>query len=316
MVLTCEWGSYPHYFTGYEAHALNDDNETMLFIDERKTGNLKVICSINVFTIHTDCQGIIQLGYLPPNSAIHPQIQLDSLLIAGDFNPRSNKTKMNPFLKAYQHQYYENRLEKTGGIMALSSNTINWTTLPKETIRSDHQIGVIGLPLRWRTNKWIHNPAKSYKLLHDIIAGNDYSQKTYKIRKKTVLTKKKFHNFYTLSTLLGTPNGAREYHSRVSKRAEDFINLETASKVDKQTWLSQYRHQDGKIIIPARPFLVNNLLELKSGNSNAKDVDGLIYKIFANQLNKFMLINDRFHWNLVWIYSKIPRKYIQHQKLC
>lgn len=184
--------------------------------------------------------------------------------------------------------------------MALSSNTINWTTLPKETIRSDHQIGVIGLPLRWRTNKWIHNPAKSYKLLHDIIAGNDYNQKTYKIRKKTVLTKKKFHNFYTLSTLLGTPNGARAYHSRISKRAEDFINLETASKVDKEAWLSQYRHQDGKIIIPARPFLVNNLLELKSGNSNAKDVDGLIYKIFANQLNKFMLINDRFHWNLVW----------------
>lgn len=65
-------GSYPHYFTGYEAHSLNDDNGTMLFIDERKTRNSKVTCSINVFTIHTDIQGIIQLGYLPPGSEIHP----------------------------------------------------------------------------------------------------------------------------------------------------------------------------------------------------------------------------------------------------
>lgn len=86
--------------------------------------------------------------------------------------------------------------------MALATNNIRWATLPKETIRSDHQIGVIGLPLRWRTNKWVHNPTKSYKLLHDIITGNDYAYKTYKIRKKMVLTKKKFH-IYTLSTLLG-----------------------------------------------------------------------------------------------------------------
>ena len=65
-------------------------------------------------------------------------------------------------------------------------------------------------------------------------------------------------------------------------------------------WLSQYKHQDGKIMIPVRSFLINKPLELKSGNSNAKDDDGLIYKVFANQLNKFTLSNDIFHWNLVW----------------
>ena len=156
----------------------------MLFIDKRKTGNVKVVCTINMFTIYTDGQGIIQLGYLPPHSTIHPQIQPDALIVAGDLNPRSNKGKMNKYINKYNHQYYENRLEKTGGILALSTNSINWTTLPRETIRSDHQIGVIGLPLRWRTNKWVHNPTKSYKLLHDILAGNDYTYKTYKIRKK------------------------------------------------------------------------------------------------------------------------------------
>jgi hypothetical protein len=114
MVLACEWGSYQHYFTGYEAHSLNDHQGTMLFIDERKTGNVKVVCAINMFTIHTDGQGIIQLGYLPPLSTIHPQIQPDALIVAGDLNPRSNQIKMNKYLNKYNHQYYENRLEKTG----------------------------------------------------------------------------------------------------------------------------------------------------------------------------------------------------------
>ena len=105
---------------------------------------------------------------------------------------------------------------------------------------------------------------------------------------------------YTLSTLLGNPKGATEYHSRLSRRVEEFINLETASKADKQTWMSQYKHEDGKLIIPVRPFTALQPRELKTGNSNAKDDDGLIYKVFANQLNKFLLANDIYHWNLVW----------------
>lgn len=88
-----------------------------------------------------------------------------------------------------------------------------------------------------------HNPTKSYKLLHDILAGNDYTYKTYKIRKKTVLTKK-FHNI--LFELLGNPKDAIEYHFRLSKRVEEFINLETASKIGKEVWMNQYKHEDGK----------------------------------------------------------------------
>ena len=235
----------------------------------------------------------IYFGYLPPkNNYFNYYFPKNINVAMGDFNNRSNKNLRMP--ENLKLVYAETRNGIKGGMAIFAEQPL--TTVRSYPVGSDHQALFTTLP-RWNTQRpmleWDPNLLR---------AAYHRACETAVLDTSTCKRPKRYRDIYgilpvyTMTTLLGTKDGMKQFYKRFANPSKGILDLKNMQPQQKEFWFNLYRHQTEKRSINYNITRPHPQL-IRVPNTKARDYIGTDPNMMSKFLNKLYEKNRKDLWN-------------------